>query len=315
MGIKTAASPQLTVHLMGGLGNQLFQYAFGRSLALANGARLVLDASGYQRQDVRDSSTGVRTCEIEHFNIVGEIVCGSDRRSGSGLAILRRIGKILRLLRRISDTGKPYFCRQEILEPRSNYYHFDPRVLRRKFTGSVYVRGFWQSEKYFLPIEDHLRSELAWHTAMTPENLEFASRIQETTSVAVHVRHGDNARAAAQAMGVLPREYYETTLRALGEELGEPWFFVFSDEIAWARHLLGARPGITYVARDKPGEAHQDLELMAQCKHHIVANSTLSWWGAWLGKKSGQIVYAPRRYFQNVDRPNPDLYPESWRLV
>jgi hypothetical protein len=149
---------------------------------------------------------------------------------------------------------------------------------------------------------------------ITGKNQELAKAIQNSVSVAVHVRHGDNASHIAAGLGVLPRQYYLTAMQALGRELANPRYFVFSDDISWAKELLSGG-GITYVDQNRGARSYEDLRLMALGKHHVIANSTFGWWGAWLGKKEGQIVYAPKRYYQNVDRPNPDLYPPSWRQV
>jgi hypothetical protein len=300
---------------MGGLGNQLFQYALGRHLAMANAAELILDASGYERPDVRKAGPGLRKCELGHFRIAGKLVDGTYRKNDGASARRRRAEKLLRLLRRLGDIRKPYHQRHEIVEPSSLHFHFDPRLLHRKFRGSISVRGFWQCEKYFVDIQDVLRQELTWRDSMAPELDRLADRIRACTAIAVHVRHGDNASSGGRSMGVLPRAYYEATMRALESEVSERAFFVFSDDGAWAKQLLGSRPDLTYVAYDQPGEAHRELQLMSLCRHHILANSTLSWWGAWLGKKEGQIVFAPRRYHQGIDRPNPDLYPAEWRLI
>ena len=143
----------------------------------------------------------------------------------------------------------------------------------------------------------------------------MAESIRTSTSAAIHVRHGDNASTIAAKLGVLPRRYYEQAVEALRKEIQRARFFIFSDDWQWARTLLGEEPGFTYVHHNAIDEAHEDLRLMSLCQHHILANSTFGWWGAWLGKKEGQIVYAPRRYYQDADVPNPDLYPSEWRLV
>jgi hypothetical protein len=306
----------LTVHLMGGLGNQLFQYAFGRMLARANEAELVLDASGYEKYGPADPDAGVRTCELQHFRIVGQIIGGNGAALGPhGAGLQRRAKKARRWLRNALDLPRPYYLRHEIVEPSGRASVFDSRVCTRTFTGSLSVRGFWQSEKYFKPIEPELRSELTWRSTLPREDAELAEKIEQTASVAVHVRGGDYAGNPAATPGTLPRSYYDAALQALSGRVRNPHLFVFSDSVPRARELLGIAQQRMYVAHTNAAEGQRDLRLMALCRHHIVANSTLSWWGAWLGKKSGQLVVAPRKYWQNVDRPTPDLYPEDWLLI
>ncbi len=302
----------LTVHLMGGLGNQLFQYAFGRRLALLNDAELWLDARGYQMQLPLDQTTGLRTVEVGDFNIAAKIIYPGEiliERSAR-----RRIRKIVDFGLRLAETGKPYHARREVEEPEENAFRFDPAVTNRRFSGSLSVRGFWQSERYFCEIESVLRKELCLRTELPRMAQDLIPNMRASSSVAVHVRHGDNATPTA-ALGMLPRAYYEEAMRAVSQLVTDPVFYVFSDDVAWAAEYLGHAGRFVYVSRVEKVRSSTDQFLMSCCRHHIIANSTFSWWGAWLGKKDGQIVFAPRRYYQNVDRPNPDLYPGDWRLL
>jgi hypothetical protein len=310
----------VTVHLAGGLGNQLFQYAFGRRLSLVNDAALILDASDYRRDAKPDYETGLRICELANFAVAGTIV--EDRASatprGPGAHrpwLIRKTLKWWGILRLLPGRLLPYYLRREIVEPEANHFRFDPKVYSRSVRGAVSVRGFWQTEKYFSDIGDVIRRELVVHRQLSGKNLETANAIRDRMSVCVHVRHGDNAGPIAEKLGVLPAAYYAQAMGKLNQELPEACFFVFSDDIAWARQLLPAGPRTIYVEHNRGALSHEDLRLMSLGKHHVVANSTFGWWGAWLGKKEGQIVYAPSRYYQNIDRPNPDLYPPEWRLI
>ncbi len=306
-------SKTLTIRLMGGLGNQLFQYAFGRRLALANQADLLLDISGYPALAEVDPIHGGRSVELSSFNIVARVI--QNKPESRMLGRSRRVwGKVARGLMAVMDLSRPYYARREIVEPTRTQFHFDRQVYDRTFEGNLGVRGFWQSEKYFEAIDRQLRAELTLRNKPAPRTRRLAAAIRATTSVAVHVRHGDNANSVAAALGMLPRGYYAQAVATLKKALRRPNFFVFSDDLPWAmvwlRDLL---PNATAV--HDPDRAAEDLWLMSLCGHHILANSTFAWWAAWLGRKPGQIVYAPRRYYQNVDRANPDLYPPDWRLI
>jgi hypothetical protein len=314
------AARAVTVHLAGGLGNQLFQYAFGRRLSLVNEARLFLDASDYKSDTVPDYQKGIRVCELSNFAIAGSIINDSaslweGHRHAPRAWIIRKLAKWWRRLIILAGRTMPYYMRREIVEPEKNHFRFDARLYRRTFRGAVSVRGFWQTEKYFADIEDVLRKELVVQHGMTGRNLELAKALQDTASVCVHVRHGDNAGPIAALLGVLPRQYYVSAMQDLIQELVRPHYFVFSDDISWAKNLLPNDMRMTYVDHNRGARSHEDMRLLSLGKHHIIANSTFGWWGAWLGKKEGQIVYAPRRYYQNMDRPNPDLYPANWRLL
>lgn len=303
---------RLVVHLMGGLGNQLFQYAFGRRLALLNGADLWLDARGYGEPNSVGQYAELRTYEIGDYNIQAKVLHRGDIEL-TGL-IGRRALKLMRLRTRWVERRRPYYDRHEIEEPLENAFRFDPAVANRRFRGTLFVRGFWQSERYFQDIEDILRRDLTPRIELPGVPRDLQRQLASKSSVAVHVRHGDNA-STSTALGVLPHSYYEMAMEAISRELPAPRFFVFSDDIAWAQDFLGTSSKLTYVSSTGRKPSSTDLCLMACCRHHITANSTFSWWGAWLGKKEGQIVYAPRRYYQNIDRPNPDFYPPGWRLL
>ncbi len=246
----------VTVHLSGGLGNQLFQYAFGRRLSLANGACLYLDASDYRSGTLPNYETGVRVCELSDFAIAGRIIedraaPGEKRRLTPRRWMGRKLVKWRRKAILFADRTQPYYMRQEIVEPEENRFRFDARVYGRTFEGAVSVRGFWQTEKYFADIDGLLREELVVRHEMTGKNLETAKEMERGDSVCVHVRHGDNANPIAERLGVLPRAYYVQAVGELQRELASPHFFVFSDDMSWAKQVLPLGLHITYVEHNR----------------------------------------------------------------
>ena len=266
-------SNTLTVRLMGGLGNQFFQYAFGRRLALANDAQLLLDASGLARSADADSSKGLRSCELVEFNIVGTVAerdpdTWTDRRG------LRMFRKARRLLIELLDRFLPYYARREIVEPPGSYFRLDKRVYERVFHGALAARGFWQSEKYFVEIGSLLRHELTLRDGLGVQNRRLVETIRRPDSVAIHIRHGDNATPVSKSLGVLPLAYYESALGALKRELSGPKFFVFSDDIAWAADLVREIAPDAEMVHNGSAGAPQDLWAMSLCQHHVLANST-----------------------------------------
>lgn len=310
-----ARRPVITVALGGGLGNQLFQYAFGRRMSLANDAELCIDASGFQRILAPDPERGVRVFGLDHFNIAGTILRERSRRNAPRPWLQRKFRKYLNKAANLLERRKPYYMRREVYEPEDQHFTFDAHVYGRRISDDVTFYGYWQTEKYFHEVEQLLRQELVVKDRLEGLNADLANEMSSTDSVSIHVRHGDNANAVATALGVLPSEYFQTSVSQLTKEVSQPHFYVFSDDIAWAQQLLRIGGPTRFVGHNGDVRNYEDLRLMSFCRHHIVGNSTFSWWGAWLGRKSGQIVYAPRRYWQNIDRPNPDLYPDTWRLI
>lgn len=313
--------PTVVIRLGGGLGNQLFQYAFGRRMALANDARLVLDAAGYRTIQRPDPMLGIRALGLEHFNIQATLATqplpawGSEAPLPERPWLKRKYVKWTRKLRAAWESRTPYFRRKLVREPQSRHFTFDPRVYNRAVRGTVVFEGYWQTEKYFLDVESLVRAELTVREPMDAENAHMADQIRSSPSISVHVRHGDNASGVETGMGILPRAFYEGAIREMRQIVHIPRFFVFSDDIGWAKDMLDLGEDAVFACHNPDSRNYDDLRLMSLCKHHICANSTFSWWGAWLGKKEGQVVYAPRRYWLNVDRSNPDLYPPSWRLI
>jgi hypothetical protein len=300
----------IVVRFMGGLGNQLFQYALGRHLSLIHGRPLRFDISGYTATRP-DAKAGTRLFGLGAFNISGQIAAKADL---DHFEIYRRPGTRGRIAR-LTNSLTPYRLRRYIQEPKADYWRFCPGVLTSPLASRVCLEGFWQTGKYYESIAATIRKDFTLKLPAAGENAEMLSCILRTDSVAVHVRHGDNATSAARDHGVLPPSYYHEAARRITGEVGRPHFFVFSDGPDWAKENLALPGPTTFVVHNGDEKNHEDLRLMAACKHHIAGNSTFSWWGAWLGKKDAQIVYAPMKYFMESDRDNRDYYPSGWILL
>ncbi len=286
----------VVVKLMGGLGNQLFQYAAARRVALVNNASLKLDISKFKNDKLR-------TYRLKHFNIKAEIADLADimqAKGGAGISgqINRRLAKL-----------KPYHRRLWIKE---RHLHFDPNIL--KLSSPVYLEGYWMSEKYFKDIEDTLRQEFTVKSKPSLINEQMAQDIHRTNSVSLHIRRGDKASnpVTSQLHGVCPPEYYQAAVEKIAGIVENPYLFIFSDDPRWTQENLRLEYQTTYVTHNGADQDFEDLCLMSQCKHHIVANSTFSWWGAWLGAYPQKIVIAPRQWSQYK---NKDRIPETWDLL
>jgi len=288
----------IITRLDGGLGNQLFQYAAGRRLAQARHSVLKLDLTSF---DVNPA----RTFRLHAFTPAAAIATPADRA--------RFVGKGPRAIwRRVRDHLVPREQRTVLVELHG---HFDPTILAASH--EVYLKGFWQSEKYFSDIAAELRRELTAAPPRDASNLDMAAQIHAATAVAVHVRRGDyvSDAAAASIHGACPPEYYEAAARRVLDVAPHAHMFVFSDDPQWAAVNLHLGAPTTFVTHNGPQRDHADLWLMSLCRHHIIANSTFSWWGAWLGEHGGQIVIAPRRWFANPVYDTRDLIPERWQTL
>lgn len=286
------------VKLMGGLGNQMFQYAAARRIALVNNLPLKLDLSWYEHYQLRPYS-------LKYLNISEAIASPDDiTRVKGGGSIL---GRITRHIERI----KPYYRRSWVIE---RQFNFDPNILQ--VFGPVYLEGYWQSEKYFKEIEHILRQEFTVKSRPDPLNEAIARNIQQTNSVSLHIRRGDylSNPAIHQIYGVCSLEYYHTAIEKLVSTVEKPYIFIFSDDSCWAQENLKLAYPLTYVTHNGADKDYEDLRLMSLCQHNIIANSTFSWWAAWLNANPNKIVLAPRRWF-NVPIDTRDLFPDGWIKV
>ncbi len=272
------SNPKLIPRIFGGLGNQLFCYAAARRLALANNAELVLDdVSGFAYDDVYQ-----RHHQLDHFNIPCRKATPAER--------LEPFHRVRRYLKRRWNQRKPFAQRAYLVQEGIDY---DPRLLHFKPQGTVYLEGYWQSEDYFKDMEASIRQDLQIKPPTDAANLAMAEQIRGGTAVAVHVRFFDEPHATG--INNAPGDYY-TRAVALMETLAPgAHYFVFSDQPATA-HARIPLPydRVTLVAHNQGDEnAYADLWLMTQCQHFIIANSTFSWWGAWLAAQPAKQVIAP----------------------
>lgn len=292
------------------MGNQMFQYALGRHLSLIHKWPLKLDLS-YYTEAAGDPKKGIRIYGLDHFNIQAGIASAEDTLS---FQIFLKKNILSKILRHLSGLGE-YYKRSFIFEPPKNYFKFDPHLLTEPLKSEVYLDGFWQTEKYFSAIENIIRQDFTFKDAPGAVNQAMLAHIDIAESVCLHIRHGDNATKIAAKHGVLPFGYYQQAISELTKTISSPHFYIFSDDPEWARENLRLEYPATFVSHNGDEKNYEDLRLMTRCKHHIIGNSTFSWWGAWLGKKPGQIVYAPKRYHVNDNIPTVDLYPKVWKLI
>lgn len=290
----------IIVRLCGGLGNQMFQYAAGHRLAVKLGVPLKLDLSAL-RHDPR------RSYALDAFTIQADIASPEEvyklvlePQSYWQRTVARLLGK------------DPKRANSYVAENRSG---FDPAILG--LGDNVYLDGYWQSEKYFADIRDLLLKEFQVVSPMGGENALMASEIAKTNSVSVHVRRGDYAsdEATRTVHGLCAPSYYRRCAEAILSKCQNPCFYVFSDEPDWVRKHLTLPGRMVVVDHNGPKQGHEDLRLMSQCRHHVIANSSFSWWGAWLGTDYEAMVYAPMRWFVKSDVDTSHLIPGRWIRV
>lgn len=284
--------------LSGGLGNQMFQFAAGRALALRHGRQYRIDPSYY------DMYRQNRVYELgDVFKFSFDIAAPSDIKAVLGIKRLLHQHPVLRrIYRRLPGTGN------WIVEP---HYHFWPELLQIRH--SCLLEGDWQSPRYFTDFAEQIRDCFQFKTDSFKDS-ETLQTLQNCNSVALHLRRADYVSNAHTLSwhGVCEADYYLAAIRHIRSRVTDARFFVFSDDHGAAREVLAPESGLVFVDNLQSGKNHFDMMLMSSCKHNIIANSTFSWWAAWLNRHRDKIVVAPQRWFATTKLSDRDLIPQNW---
>lgn len=293
----------IIVKLMGGVGNQMFQYAAGRALACRLDTDLKIDISEYAAPLWKTP----REYQLNQLAIAAETASDSELEavalSGGdipGISWLRKVSASLRGRRQFTVCNEVPNC-------------FDANFLALQ--DDTYLVGYWQSHLYFEGISEIVRREFQPVVPWSRRNLELASEISAANAVSVHVRRGDyvDDGSVRAVHGICSPEYYETCMRRMERAIGTPHYYVFSDDPQWARDNIKTSFPKTTVDHNGSGDAVFDIKLMSLCKHNIIANSSFSWWGAWLNTNPEKMIFAPSKWFSRKEAR--DLLPHSWVSV
>jgi hypothetical protein len=299
----------ITVSLIGGLGNQMFQYAAGKALAERHGVPLALDISGF-----RDYA--LRPFLLDRLLVPEAIASKRAEKPDVNFTCAKWKGRIDRLL---GKAGLPKLASSpnEYREPN---FHYDPAF--EALGPRISLFGYFQSERYFNSIAGSLRDWFSPREPLGDAAAAVLKRIEASElPISVHVRRGDYLEPGTHEVhGILGESFYRQVFDRLEGMIGhEAELFIFSDDPAAAEQVLSFIPGsrLNHVRGD-PERPWEDMVLMARCRHHVIANSSFSWWGAWLNPSSDKIVVAPRAWFVATElskRNTSDLYPAGWILI
>lgn len=285
--------------IFGGIGNQLFCYAAARRLAIANNSELVIDhISGFEHDQVYS-----RMYQLDHFNIPCRKATASER--------LEPFSRMRRFIKRKWNQRLPLSKRTYIQQEDDD---FNPFLIHYKPKRSVYLEGYWQSESYFKDIEPTIRQDLQIERPPDIANENMAKVINSCMAVAVHVRFFEEPQALANCNA--PLGFYARAVKEVINRIQDAHFFIFSDRPEEGRKYVSLPDDRVTVVGHNNGDAYAyaDLWLMTQCKHFIIANSTFSWWGAWLSCNPGKIVVAPGLMIKNSKTAwgFAGLLPKQW---
>ncbi|MFN4278860.1 alpha-1,2-fucosyltransferase [Thermosynechococcus sp.] len=289
----------IIINLIGGLGNQMFQYALGRALSIAKEVPLRLDISDFENYQLHQG-----------FELHRVFRCKAPVASLEDLKSVLGWWGVPPIRRAIANLKLSVLCKGRlILEP---HYHYWEKI--HSIPSTAYLQGYWQSEKYFSESADVLREDFKFCQPMSAINAQWADKITQCHSISLHIRRGDyvsNPRTH-RVHGVCDFGYYYRAIKYITAFVRDPVFFVFSDEIEWAKSNLKISYPVYYVESNTGQESYNDMRLMSLCRHHIIANSTFSWWAAWLNNSSDKLVVAPKKWFASSQKDDSDLIPKSW---
>ncbi|MBN1696631.1 MAG: alpha-1,2-fucosyltransferase [Spirochaetales bacterium] len=290
----------IITHIKGGLGNQMFQYAMGRALSLRLKTNLKLDLSWYERNNNKsqyglhifsmDVDTAARK-EIEAF-------AGNFRNP------------VLKKINRMINKYLPVPRKRFIIEKKDKA--FDPAMLA--INDQVLLEGYWQSEHYFKDAEMELRKDFSFSINPLKTQKEILHKIASMNSVCLHFRRGDYYQniKTEKIFGTCGIDYYVQAVRFIASRIKDPFFFIFSNDLDWVKSNFKIDFPMHFMYPVSHDATFDDFYAMSHCKHFIIANSTFSWWGAWLSKNTKKIVIVPRRWNNRGDKANKDRHPNAW---
>lgn len=274
--------------LYGGLGNQMFQYAAGVGLASRLYAKLYTDLSWFEEIKGLDYIVSKREYELSVFGI-------TPKQPGA-------------IAKTIMSRKPPIVFPEKSTSYDSSF---------EKLEGNVILDGFWQSYKYFDVSESKVRSAFKFSEDISSYTSKVAKEVAGKNSVALHVRRGDyvSDKLTNDYLGALSLEYYKAAIKRLESRSKDLYFYVFSDDMEWCRKNL--KLGTQFIFLDRPTKVppHEDMLLMSSCKHNIIANSSFSWWAAWLNPSADKMVIAPKKWLASKNSNTKDRIPKEWTAL
>ncbi len=283
----------IIAQIKAGLGNQLFQYAAAKQLAEKLGTELKLDVDFF---DNHMDGVTQRNFELSKLAISAPIASKAE-------------------IKRIKN--KPWKNIFHISTIRERHYPLLRLILRRG--NNYYLKGYWQSERYFADIAPIICDEFRFLEPLQGEYfIQMRQNIMETNSVSLHFRRGDyvtNAKANA-CFGTCPIEYYQKAVKIISSSIPDPRLFIFSDDITWVKNNFSTRLPTIFIDQ-KDEMLHSDFRLMKLCRHNIIANSSYSWWAAWLNENPSKTIIAPQQWSKDkqLQHRSATMIPRNWMRV
>lgn len=280
-----------TVKLIGGLGNQMFQYALYRAMELKGFDVCLDDFTYFNRQNAPAHLA-------YHLDIFG-LKYNKMNPENMPEYLINPKSLLFKVFHKF-HFGPTYYFEKHVSK-------FDPSVFDDK-NKNQYFEGYWQTAKYFENYREEIKKDFQYVGEWTKKNKEYRDFMKNSNSVSLHIRRGDYIGRKAYE-GICSEDYYHKAIDYIKEHVDSPNFFVFSNDLGWCKAFFGDEDNVVYVEGNDVEHSYMDMVLMTFCKHHVIANSSFSWWGAWLGAEGG-ITIAPNRWYQEIE--TPDIWCDGW---
>ncbi len=277
------------IRILGGLGNQMFQYAFYKSLKSSE--KKLLDITDFSHYKLHNGFELERVFQLKDVEYAKLSVI--EDLSDCKLDFLSRVKRKL--------VGRK---KTHIIE---SYLHFDEKYGNMK---NVYFDGYWQSEKYFKNIGEEIRKEFIFPKFVEKDNIEILKKIESTNSISIHIRRGDYLNHPLYS-NICSIKYYERAINYIKTNVENPVFFIFSNDIDWCKESFYFEESY-FIDWNLGEKSFRDMQLMSSCKNNIIANSSFSWWGAWLNENPNKIIIAPNKWVNDGRVNIDDIVPEGW---
>lgn len=287
----------IVVRIIGGLGNQMFQYATGRNLSIRNSTKLILDTQPLE--DANRENFTIRNFELGIFNLDDKV------KKNPFLNLLNSSDKIF--------SSVYYRVKRKLIRFNSYFeknlkYDIEIQGLGR----NVYLDGYFQSENYFKESRKILLNDFEFQIELNIENKNILNLIKKSNAVSIHIRRGDyvNNKQINSVHGVLQKPYYDNAIDYIINKEKAPYFFIFSDDPQWVKDNYKLNFPFVVISNNIGDQSYIDMYLMSCCSHNIIANSSFSWWGAWLNTNPNKIVIGPKKWFNDAMKKNSIMCPD-----
>ena len=288
----------VNIILSGGLGNQMFQYAAAKALARRLDTSLYIDTQTFLKDNTRATA---RRFELDIFKInYSSRTTIKSRFLVKSYPFIQKHRGLFQKFGFLTDTYAILY--QPVFET---------------IGGNITMFGYYQNEQYFDNIASEIRNDFSFKNPLAGKNLELSEKIRSGKSISIHVRRGDylTNKHAISNFVTCDIDYYKKAVEYILGKIDSPEFYVFSDDPVWVKNNVNfVNHPVSYIDWNNGSDSYIDMQLMSMCKHNIIANSSFSWWGAWLNPNTDKTVMAPDKWFQ--DKKKNDLldnfYPKGW---